>query len=428
MTSLGIRAEGISKLYRIGLREKRHDTFVGALLGLVKSPVENLRRLRAMGAVTENNADDEDIIWALRDVTFEVQEGEVLGVIGANGAGKSTLLRILSGITEPTSGQAEIHGQIASLLEVGTGFHPELTGRENVFLNGTILGMSKAEVAGSFDEIVHFSGVEKFIDTPVKRYSSGMKVRLGFAVAAHLKPEILLIDEVLAVGDLAFQQKCLGKMGEVARGGRTILFVSHNMAAVEGLCDTAIVLQEGRLVFHGSSREAVQRYVCQTSALTPDIDLFENPGRLTSIKKSVLKGLTLRSSNGTLMATFPMGSDIEFAVRLVTSERLTGAHIGIGINNVMGQRLCTLDSKVQSPVDFKIEGAMTLVCCWPGCQLLPSEYLITVWIKCYGEVVDVVENAGRMAITAADIHGTGRVQPLPGIFEAKASWEVVTSV
>ncbi len=208
------------------------------------------------------------MIWALRDVSFDVRDGEVLGIIGANGAGKSTLLKILSGITEPSSGRAVIHGRVASLLEVGTGFHSELTGRENIYLNGTILGMKKVEIDRKFDEIVAFSGVERFIDTPVKRYSSGMKVRLGFAVAAHLDPEILLIDEVLAVGDASFQRKCIGKMGEVARGGRTVLFVSHNMAAVSILCNRAILLRDGMVAQVGEASDVVSDYLANAGGGT----------------------------------------------------------------------------------------------------------------------------------------------------------------
>src|SRR5205814_3872128 len=203
----------------------------------------------------------EERFWALRDISFDVNPGDVIGIIGPNGAGKSTLLKIMSRITDPTEGHINIRGRLASLLEVGTGFHPELTGRENIFLNGAILGMRKTEIVSKFDEIVAFSEIERFLDTPVKHYSSGMYVRLAFAVAAHLNPEILIVDEVLAVGDMAFQKKCLGKMSEVSRGGRTILFVSHNMAAVENLCQRGIVLDRGKLVFDGSSKQAVQHYL-----------------------------------------------------------------------------------------------------------------------------------------------------------------------
>lgn len=262
MSRIAIRVEDLSKVYRIGLKEERAETFFGSLVNFAKAPLENYRRLRSLSRFSECELDAaEDVIWALRDVSFEVNEGEVLGVIGANGAGKSTLLKILAGITEPTSGRAELHGRVASLLEVGTGFHPDLTGRENIYLNGTLLGMRKAEIDAKLDEIIDFSGVEKFIDTPVKRYSSGMKVRLAFAVAAHLDPEILLIDEVLAVGDAAFQKKCLGKMEEVAKGGRTVLFVSHNMVAVRALCPQVVWIADGRIMGQGPSGSIVTSYL-----------------------------------------------------------------------------------------------------------------------------------------------------------------------
>ena len=243
----------LSKRYRIGQKQQVHDTFASAVADFAKLPLRNLQRLRRLTSFSEDGPVDEDVIWALRDVSLEVERGQVVGIIGRNGAGKSTLLKILCRITEPTSGRAELQGRVDSLLEVGTGFHPELTGRDNVFLNGSVLGMSRAEIKRKFDEIVDFSGVEKFIDTPVKRYSSGMKVRLAFSVAAHLEPDILLIDEVLAVGDAAFQRKCLGKMEEVSGEGRTVLFVSHNMGSIGKLCPTAILLEEGRLVFSGES-------------------------------------------------------------------------------------------------------------------------------------------------------------------------------
>lgn len=254
-----ITVENLSKAYHIGLKQERHDTFVGALQGLVRAPLENFRHLSRLN--TFRHCDDsEDIFWALRDVSFEVQEGEVVGIIGRNGAGKSTLLKILSRITEPTRGRVVIRGRVSSLLEVGTGFHQELTGRENVYMNGTILGMTKREIDHKFDEIVDFAGVEKFLDTPIKHYSSGMKVRLAFSVAAHLEPEILIIDEVLAVGDAEFQKKCLGKMHDVARGGRTVLFVSHNMAAVRSLTSRSAYLAAGQLVCIAATEDIIGQY------------------------------------------------------------------------------------------------------------------------------------------------------------------------
>jgi len=228
MNETVIKVENLSKRYRIGLKEKVYDSLAGKLTSMILSPFRNLRNIRQLSRFGKNE-ESEDIFWALKDVSFEVKRGEVLGIIGKNGAGKSTLLKILSHITKPTSGRVTIHGRMASLLEVGTGFHPELTGRENVYLNGTILGMKKREIDRKFDEIIAFSGVEKFLDTPVKRYSSGMRVRLGFAVAAHLDPEILIIDEVLAVGDIDFQKRCIKKMKDIAEEGKTVLLVSHNM-------------------------------------------------------------------------------------------------------------------------------------------------------------------------------------------------------
>ncbi|MCC6457189.1 MAG: ABC transporter ATP-binding protein [Caldilineaceae bacterium] len=262
MTNRAIQVETLSKRYRIGVQETRPESLVQALTGWAKAPIRNFRRLRARTHFDQNGHEDgSDTIWALKDVSFEVEQGETLGIIGRNGAGKSTLLKILSRITEPTSGRAVINGRVASLLEVGTGFHPELTGRENVYLNATILGMRKTEVDRKFDEIVGFSGVEKFIDTPVKFYSSGMKVRLAFSVAAHLEPDILIIDEVLAVGDAEFQKKCLGKMGDVATEGRTVLFVSHNLVALRSLCPRAIWLEQGQVQEEGPSSEIVADYL-----------------------------------------------------------------------------------------------------------------------------------------------------------------------
>lgn len=255
-----IHVENLSKAYRIGVAERAHDTFVGQVGAWIKTPLRNLRRLKRLDAYGARE-EEEDVVWALREVSFGVQRGEVLGIIGHNGAGKSTLLKLLSRITDPTEGRAEIRGRVSSLLEVGTGFHPELTGRENIYLNGTVLGMRKREIDAKFDEMVEFSGVAKFIDTPIKRYSSGMTVRLAFAVAAHLEPEILIIDEVLAVGDAEFQRKCLGKMKDVAGHGRTVLFVSHNIQSISSLTQRCLVMEGGRLARDAGTAEAVNYYL-----------------------------------------------------------------------------------------------------------------------------------------------------------------------
>src|SRR5260221_1535709 len=258
MSNTAIHIQGLSKKYRIGRREQ-YRTFRDVLTNTITAPLQRVRGLLRGNASAAANLTD--TIWALKDVSFSVKQGEVIGLIGHNGAGKSTLLKILSRITEPTEGRAEVFGRVGALLEVGTGFHPELTGRENVYLNGAILGMGRQEIERKFDEIVAFAEIDKFIDTPVKYYSSGMGLRLGFAVAAHLEPEILIVDEVLAVGDAEFQKKCLGKMSEVAGGGRTVLFVSHNLAAVETLCARSIHLARGMVAIDGKTDEVIGTYI-----------------------------------------------------------------------------------------------------------------------------------------------------------------------
>jgi lipopolysaccharide transport system ATP-binding protein len=275
---LAIRLQGVSKVYRIGLKDQRNDSLASTFIDILRSPVNNYRKYRSLYRFDDIDAKGAgqnqrpDVLWALDDVTFDVRQGEAVGIIGRNGAGKSTLLKILTRITPPTRGKIVIRGRVASLLEVGTGFHQELTGRENIYLNGTILGMTRREIDRKFDEIVDFSGMEKFLDTPIKRYSSGMTVRLAFAVAAHLDPEILIIDEVLAVGDAAFQRKCIGKMQDVGKHGRTILFVSHNMAAVTTLCSRGVLLNEGSVAMIGPSHDVVGGYLSSGSGMGAERD------------------------------------------------------------------------------------------------------------------------------------------------------------
>jgi lipopolysaccharide transport system ATP-binding protein len=316
MQDKAIIVNGLSKAYRIGYLEEKADTLAGAIVSAIKAPFKNFRNIKNLSRF--KSAEENNIFWALSDINFEVKHGEVLGIIGRNGAGKSTLLKIISRITDPTSGRIEIHGRVASLLEVGTGFNVELTGRENVYLNGTILGMKKNEIDEKFNEIVEFSGIEKFIDTPVKRYSSGMKVRLAFAVAAHLDPEILIIDEVLAVGDVEFQNKCLGKMHDVAGQGRTVLFVSHQMPAVNALCTRCMVLRNGGVIFDGDVQKAIDIYyrndsdVFQTGIIPND---YPRPGWLGEAKfnKVVLKN-RLGSETNSFLYKEPISLEIEFEV------------------------------------------------------------------------------------------------------------------
>lgn len=334
MSDIVIRCEGLSKRYRIGQRE-RYKALRDSLTDMMYAP---FRRLRSAFQRSNGQAvNGDDTIWALRDVSFEVERGEAVGIIGSNGAGKSTLLKILSRITEPTQGYAEIHGRVGSLLEVGTGFHPELTGRENIYLNGAILGMKKAEIDRKFDEILAFAEVEKFVDTPVKHYSSGMYVRLAFAVAAHLEPEILLVDEVLAVGDAAFQKKCLGKMGEVANEGRTVFFVSHNMGAITRLCGRGIWLDEGQVRLCSQTNEVVAHYLSSLSRGTAEFSVAD-PARALGNGYFRLRAVRIKDHQGTITSSLDIRHhffvEIEYELlRLVTNLRV-------------GFRLLSLDSTV----------------------------------------------------------------------------------
>ena len=323
--NIAIKVHNLGKRYRIGLKEEVNDSLGGSIIELLKAPFHNYRKYRSLYKFddVDNNGDinienaTSDIIWALREVSFEVKKGEVLGIIGANGAGKSTLLKILARITPPTTGSVEIRGKVSSLLEVGTGFHPELSGRENIYLNGTILGMRKKEVDRKFDEIVEFSGVEKFLNTPVKRYSSGMRVRLAFAVAAHLEPDILIIDEVLAVGDAVFQKKCLNKMQDVGHDGRTVLFVSHSMPAVTRMCERVVMIGNGRLVLDGPAHDVVGAYLKGDSGSTSYCE-WPDAGEAPGGEVVRLRAVRVRTEEGNVTDTVdirrPVGVELEYDV------------------------------------------------------------------------------------------------------------------
>ena len=347
-----IKVEGLHKRYRIGLKEEMHDSFLGATLNFFKSPLNNYRKYRSLYQFddikpdqrTPLNYNSNNVIWALRDISFKVKKGEVLGVIGNNGAGKTTLLRVLSKITTPSYGRAEIHGKISSLLEVGTGFHPELTGRENIYLNGTILGMRKLEIDSKFGEIVEFSGVEKFLDTPVKRYSVGMKIRLGFSVAAFLEPDILVIDEVLAVGDSDFQKKCLNKMETVGKHGRTVLFVSHNMQMISRLCSRAILLEKGQIRDDGPADKVVASYL--TSGVAGFSErTWKNKDEAPGGDVACLLAVRVKDENGQVLQSFdirePIGIEMEYEV--FKSDYLLLPHYNI-FNEEGGWVFTTIDT------------------------------------------------------------------------------------
>lgn len=372
MPDFAIKAENLSKRYRIGINEQRHDTVMGSITSWFKTPLANFRRVQRLSHFSDDDHSPQDVIWALKDASFEVKHGEVVGLIGRNGAGKSTLLKIVSRITEPTSGRGIINGRVSSLLEVGTGFHPDLTGRENIYLNGAILGMSKLEMNRKFDEIVEFSGVEKFIDTPVKRYSSGMHVRLAFAVAAHLEPEILLIDEVLAVGDASFQKKCLGKMEEVAQGGRTILFVSHNLQAVMGLCPRAILFDNGKIQADGPVAEVTQRYL---NSLSEGLINYENKDQGLVIQRVILK-----NAEGKETFQFSPGEDLIVEVWFRAERRIEKPYFALVVQSAIG-RCFAANMLLDGYRPEVLYGTGIITCTFKSLPLLPNTFNIMMAIR-----------------------------------------------
>jgi lipopolysaccharide transport system ATP-binding protein len=368
----------------------------------VRSPAAWLRARRAGRTGRED-------FWALRDVSFDVAPGEAVGIVGRNGAGKSTLLKLLGRITEPTTGQIRYRGRLASLLEVGTGFHPELTGRENIFLNAAILGMRRSDILRRFDEIVAFAEVERFLDTPVKRYSSGMYVRLAFGVAAHLEPEILLVDEVLAVGDAAFQQKCLGKMGSVVQEGRTVLFVSHNMAAVAALCTTGVLLERGQVSMAGSTTDTINAYLASTraNALTElsDRDQRMGGGRMR------FTAVSLMNDRNEPLEVATSGQDVTIALDYETrdGDTLDNANIQLKFAGTIGQPLfaCLSGASYKGPLCLPPRGR--LVCRIPRLPLRPGTYVFTIWCVIGDTLEDHVSDAGALNVIEGDFYGTGKL-------------------
>jgi lipopolysaccharide transport system ATP-binding protein len=408
MSDIAIRAERISKLYRLGKRQRYRtlrDTITDTFSAM----------FRRSGS-SASSSDHTSTFWALKDVSFEVKQGEVIGIIGRNGAGKSTLLKILSRITEPTEGIVRIHGRVGSLLEVGTGFHPELSGRENIYLNGAILGMTRDEIQNNLDDIVAFAEVEEFIDTPVKHYSSGMYLRLAFAVAAHLEPEILIVDEVLAVGDAAFQKKCLGKMGEISKQGRTVLFVSHNMVAVENLCSRAILVDKGHIALEGPAREVIGQYLRSNTKMA-GYEQFAKARQSIHPTPVELVGCEIlaSSADGFVRAGETFTVRTHFSAR----ERITHPVFALALYSNMGVPLFavhTSDLDVEIPeihgpgfVDIEIESP----------NLMPGNYLLHFAV---GDELDPHKydhriDAAELVIESADIYQSGRL--------SSAGWTLV---
>ena len=401
MTTPTIIVENIGKLYRLAHQDAQHESFRDALTAMALSPFRRFKQLSGTDTTMED-------FWALRDVNFDVQAGEVVGIVGRNGAGKSTLLKILSRIVEPTEGRAVMRGRVASLLEVGTGFHPELTGRENTYLNGSILGMKKREIDAKFDEIVAFAEIEKFLDTPVKRYSSGMYVRLAFAVAAHLEPEILVVDEVLAVGDAEFQKRCLGKMKEIASGGgRTVLFVSHSMTAVQRLCTRAILLSKGKVEVTGSVDEVVAAYLTPTQDQAPVITRYKRPAnaRIWMSDASLLV-------DGEPAVTAPMGSSLRLSVGFEADTPLSDPRLGFVLQSAGGDRILNSNNRYQPTPTFMRPASRGVIECDLGePPLLPGRYTLSLWLGDKSHDHHVELEAMTFDITDRDLWGLGQLPP-----------------
>jgi lipopolysaccharide transport system ATP-binding protein len=415
MSKVAIRAENISKAYRLGQ--------IGS--GTISRDLERwwaktrgkedpfLKIGEANDRTVKGNS---DVVWSLKDINFEIHQGDAVGIIGRNGAGKSTLLKVLSRVTSPTTGQIAGTGRIASLLEVGTGFHPELTGRENIYLNGAILGMRKAEIKRKFDEIVNFSGVERYIDTPVKRYSSGMYVRLAFAVAAHLESEILIVDEVLAVGDAEFQKKCLGKMGEVSKGeGRTVLFVSHNMQSMLNLCNRGITMVNGRNEFDGDIMSAVAKY----NALRKNNQKFLAD---TSKKNTYINSILFKDNQDEIKSQFETFEDITIEIQIVSDKYITNVNIGYGVDNAHEVRMFTLFSKFYTKSYNLHRGLNTIQCKLKKLPLKPDEYDIKVYVGNDFELIQYYDDGLKLTVVPSPAVSRQMPDNTQGSFIIEEEW------
>lgn len=416
-----ISVTGLSKKYRIGAsRNQPYRTIRESLRNTILQPLKQITSGAALG--------NTEFFHALDNVSFDIQRGDVVGIIGKNGAGKSTLLKILSGITPPTKGTVELYGRVGSLLEVGTGFHPELTGRDNVYLNGSILGMRKREIDLKFDDIVDFSGVGKFLDTPVKRYSSGMKVRLAFAVAAFLEPEILIIDEVLAVGDAEFQKQCLGKMSDVANSGRTVLFVSHNLTAVRSLCTKGILLEAGTVSIDGTVDAALNKYMSDAShhkkyeASEPNQINRAGSGEARIISASIHPAETPDKT------TVAMGDNIQLNIRILGFQAIDSIRVAANFYDEFGLRITAINSEVTSNLTISTaERIVTnLTCTIPHINLCPGKYPISLTLL-GTSIIDHIDSAITLDVQPADVYGTGRTAGGKTLIYYKANWKSDTS-
>ena len=415
-----IQISGLGKCYQVNLSAPRgfhgYRTLRDEIVNLARAPLR-------WGKAKQTTED----FWALKDVGFDIEAGEVVGIIGRNGAGKSTLLKVLSRITKPTAGRVELRGRVGSLLEVGTGFHPELTGRENVFLNGAILGMARSEIRRKFDEIVEFAEVSRFLDTPVKRYSSGMYVRLAFAVAASLRPEILIVDEVLAVGDTSFQRKCMARMREVGRSGCTVLFVSHNMPAIESLCTRAVLLDAGRVVNDGGVRELIadyhRRVMSSQGSEAIDIAALDAPGR----KLKAFQSATLLDSHGEPTNHLTLGDTLRIRLEIDPGPRpIHDPVITLGIDDTLGHRLISLCTHVANPLTAVFDKPCLVECQVERFPLAPGEYWVKLGLSAVGDQLDQIERGFFFSVLDGDAFGEGRGIH-QGVCVAPTEWSITSS-
>ncbi len=418
-----IRISHLSKAYTIGMKYQSDKTMAAALKKILIRPFENYKKIRSLKDPSLH--DNEQLIWALKDINLELYAGDVLGIIGKNGSGKSTLLKLLSRITYPTNGKIEMAGRASSLLEVGTGFNPELTGRENIFLNGTLLGMTKREVTQRFDEIVAFSGVEKFIDTPVKRYSSGMKVRLAFAVAAHLEPDILIIDEVLAVGDAEFQKKCIGKMQQVAsESGRTVLFVSHDMLAVHRLCNRCVLLDKGVIKMNGIPKDTIDVYLKSTLPINQiqhndvlDIKRVRGNGHFTILN------FDLEDGERNKITQLSTGSSFCMAIQYAVKEKGRNPVVILHIKNKVQDIVFSCVSRTSYDGLMQLNNNGTIRCVLPSLSLVPGTYTVDCILKYDSDVTDHIEGLLTFEVIEGDFYQTGKIDARPnGYIFFKHHW------
>ncbi len=403
MKNFVIQADGLSKSYRIGRNHARYKTLRETITDLASAPVRRLRASLRGNAAAEHD----ELIWVLKDVSFSIEQGEIVGIIGRNGAGKSTLLKILSRITQPTEGSAVIRGRVGSLLEVGTGFHPELTGRENIFLNGAILGMRRAEINRKFDEMVNFSEVEKFLDTPVKHYSSGMYMRLAFAVAAHLETEVLLVDEVLAVGDAAFQRKCLSKMDSISSEGRTILFVSHNLGAINKLCSKTMLISEGKMLAFGETENVINEYCSNLFDVENGVELLERDDRSGNGRIRFTQ-IYWQDDTGQNVGHLVSGKDYNLVLEYSAPKYIDGkVQVSFALKDYQHNNLILHHSDFNDDDFESVPASGKFICQIPKLPLAQGRYLVNIYVGIDGVESDSINDASSIAVEYGNYFGTG---------------------